>query len=486
MTLHRSLGWVVLVSAVTHTTGCTDSPSILDLPPRSNEPLAAGPSASYGTESREPCALYGGGPWWGSRTREKCVHVRDVGKPLEDVQYIDVLELGPFTGGGGTYFTPCSPYVPPEGQYAYCLLNTNDGAGNRVKLGIVECGTLTLSATRETLSNAVAGDENSCVTLTLKSDRDTISNVGVGDDPYTQLYSTVELTVTTEPPTSGLTIEFVLRNSFPPHAGMGYFLSASNSATNIADDLGGGRYQLRYVAKAETEDDKCEHNVQLWEQTITVEALGPGNAHAETELWILSRFNFLVKHSSYPTAIEYVRRKYRITFPFHSTVSFDGTLTENTWAVTSLDDHVYVSRSAFASENRLASSLLHELVHVGESRETQRRAGEGKKLYADIEARQARGEAVPPISQEGKNFIREWAQVELRAYRKQLADAGFTCLNDEDRQSVQSLIENFQRVERAFPAGRNTPPRGQPSRQDPVPPGQARPTGRKSHGLSDH
>ena len=44
-----------------------------------------------------------------------------------------MIDCHGFDGGGGSYFAPC----PRGTDYSYCVLNSNDGAGNHVLLGVV-------------------------------------------------------------------------------------------------------------------------------------------------------------------------------------------------------------------------------------------------------------------------------------------------------------------------------------------------------------
>jgi hypothetical protein len=92
-------------------------------------------------QNRDPNGLYGPSSQPGAGQRHKSEHVleaRDrvtgqiVGKTLDRVVFIDVLELLPYDGPGGTYI------YPGLGPYSYTLLNENDGVGNHVRLGIVE------------------------------------------------------------------------------------------------------------------------------------------------------------------------------------------------------------------------------------------------------------------------------------------------------------------------------------------------------------
>lgn len=77
--------------------------------------------------------FYGPSSWAFARAVCRSSHVLAVGKSLENVERIDVLFLGVFDGGGGTFLTSDCP-----DEYAYCVVNHNDGNGNSVKLGIVE------------------------------------------------------------------------------------------------------------------------------------------------------------------------------------------------------------------------------------------------------------------------------------------------------------------------------------------------------------
>jgi len=82
--------------------------------------------------SPDPYELYGGC----TETAEfggKQFHVYAVGRTLDRVLAITVLECTDFTGGGPTRIIPC----PAGSPYAYCLFNDNDGAGNLFRMGIL-------------------------------------------------------------------------------------------------------------------------------------------------------------------------------------------------------------------------------------------------------------------------------------------------------------------------------------------------------------
>lgn len=92
-------------------------------------------------QNRDPYGMYGPSSQPGAGQRQKSGHVleaRDlstgqvVGKTLDRVIFIDVLDLRPFDGPGNTFI------YPGYGPYSYILLNQNDGVGNHIQLGVVE------------------------------------------------------------------------------------------------------------------------------------------------------------------------------------------------------------------------------------------------------------------------------------------------------------------------------------------------------------
>ncbi len=75
-----------------------------------------------------------GGNIGGPGTRTKAGFVGEVGKSMDNVVAIYVLDLHTYDGPGGTFVVN-----PPAGSpYTYELLNQNDGAGDHVLLGVVE------------------------------------------------------------------------------------------------------------------------------------------------------------------------------------------------------------------------------------------------------------------------------------------------------------------------------------------------------------
>jgi hypothetical protein len=83
----------------------------------------------------DPDGFYGGCrlPEAPSGVRRKADVVREAGGSLERVSGIAVIDCHGFDGGGGSFLAPC----PAGTDYSYCVLNSNDGAGNHVLLGVV-------------------------------------------------------------------------------------------------------------------------------------------------------------------------------------------------------------------------------------------------------------------------------------------------------------------------------------------------------------
>lgn len=90
-----------------------------------------------GRNERSPDGFYGrcGDPRAdpGNSFRAKASILQEVGKNAANAQYIDVLECWTFDGGGGTQIVTC-----PVSGCDYCVLSTNDGAGNHIMLGVVQ------------------------------------------------------------------------------------------------------------------------------------------------------------------------------------------------------------------------------------------------------------------------------------------------------------------------------------------------------------
>jgi len=83
----------------------------------------------------DPNGFYGGCrlPVAPSGVRRKADIVREAGGTVEFVSTVDVLDCHGFDGGGGSFMAPC----PAGTDYSYCVVNSNDGAGNHVLLGVV-------------------------------------------------------------------------------------------------------------------------------------------------------------------------------------------------------------------------------------------------------------------------------------------------------------------------------------------------------------
>ena len=81
----------------------------------------------------DPSGLYGGFSKT-SKFRTKSVLVTEVGRSLDKVASIVTTWTYAARGSGGSQIIPCYPRAP----YSYCINNHNDGAGNWVKVGVVE------------------------------------------------------------------------------------------------------------------------------------------------------------------------------------------------------------------------------------------------------------------------------------------------------------------------------------------------------------
>jgi hypothetical protein len=94
----------------------------------------AGDSVGLGTAD-DPNGFYGGCrlPEYPSGVRRKSDIVREAGGSLFDVSGIEVIDCHGYDGSGGSFVVPC----PSGREYAYCVLNENDGAGNHVLLGVI-------------------------------------------------------------------------------------------------------------------------------------------------------------------------------------------------------------------------------------------------------------------------------------------------------------------------------------------------------------
>ncbi len=88
---------------------------------------------SYGLP--DAIGQYGGvGP--GTGYRSKSVLVTEVGKSLDKVLSIVPIRGRSGYGSGGTQVVDCNGY--PNYPYTYCLMNTNDPAGNEIGVGVIE------------------------------------------------------------------------------------------------------------------------------------------------------------------------------------------------------------------------------------------------------------------------------------------------------------------------------------------------------------
>jgi hypothetical protein len=91
--------------------------------------------------SPDPYALYGRclPDSIGAGMSSKIRHVYEVGKTAENILAITVLSCTGFSGPGNTRIIPC----PSGSPYAFCTENDNDGAGNKIILGILKKNAIT-------------------------------------------------------------------------------------------------------------------------------------------------------------------------------------------------------------------------------------------------------------------------------------------------------------------------------------------------------
>ena len=84
-------------------------------------------SISSGTD---PYGIY----WCGDAYVVKSIYPYYVGKTMRNVNGIAVLDCHTFDGGGGVRIVSC----PAGSPFSYCIQADNDGAGNHIKLGVLE------------------------------------------------------------------------------------------------------------------------------------------------------------------------------------------------------------------------------------------------------------------------------------------------------------------------------------------------------------
>jgi hypothetical protein len=135
-----------------------------------NYTAAASAEAALPGSPGDPQGLYGDN--YGHRS--KAGLVLEAGKSMAYVTAIDVLDLHPYDGPGGTHVET----APAGSPYSYLLRNMNDGAGHDVTLGVVEATPFTIIQATPTVQVSDAGGTYNGSPFPATS----ASVVGVGSD----------------------------------------------------------------------------------------------------------------------------------------------------------------------------------------------------------------------------------------------------------------------------------------------------------------
>jgi hypothetical protein len=72
----------------------------------------------------------------------------EVGRSLDNVTAIDVIDCHVFDGPGVSFIVDC----PSGSAFTYCIRNQNDGVGNHIYLGVTEAPTYALAASPSTVN----------------------------------------------------------------------------------------------------------------------------------------------------------------------------------------------------------------------------------------------------------------------------------------------------------------------------------------------
>ncbi len=109
--------------------------------------------------------------------------------------------------------------------------------------------------------------------------------------------------------------------------------------------------------------------------------------------------------------------------------------------------YIELGEAAYQNENQLASTWIHENVHLDQGRETIRKIAAGRKLY---ERHDAAGTDLSTIPQADKDSIHNWIVGESEAYFAEQSAYEETCLNAEGRKGVEKQLKQFSNIYHAM------------------------------------
>ncbi|MBC2603306.1 thrombospondin type 3 repeat-containing protein [Puniceicoccus vermicola] len=234
--------------------------------------------------------------------------------------------------------------------------------------------------------------------------------------------------------------------------------AADKGAIDTTDFMASnGADPVLYLTPDEEPEDHCE-DLEILSPRRFFEIVAKYNGielATSDKIWVNSRFEYIVNYSEpenqrYDRPIALVRAKYDMpdNLPrYNESLSDDGFVGTHPFLPIPVVLFIELGPSAYENENRLASTWIHENVHLNQGRDIIRKIAAGRTLY---EQHVADGSNLSTIPQADKDSITEWIVGESEAYFTEQDNYDETCLNAFDRSTVQDQLDEFSSIYHAM------------------------------------
>ena len=240
----------------------------------------------------------------------------------------------------------------------------------------------------------------------------------------------------------GLTFEVRMAEGHDEVADKGTIDTTDFIASNGADPI-------VYLTPDEEPEDHCD-TLEILSPDRYFEVVAKYNGielAASDRIWVNSRFEYIVNYSEpenqrYTRPIALVGAKYDVP---DNTPQYDKDLV-GAYGIVRWHPIFYpflkieLGPAAYESENLLASTWIHENVHLNQGRSVITAIDQGRTLY---DQHVAAGADLSTISQADKDSIGEWIDGESEAYSAEQDNYQETCLNASGRAEVDRQLSDF-------------------------------------------
>jgi hypothetical protein len=224
-----------------------------------------------------------------------------------------------------------------------------------------------------------------------------------------------------------------------------------------AFNASGGSEPIRYRTTDEFKNDKCP-DLKVLDENKYFEVLALWNGQELTRsdrISVSSRFKYINKYSEpvnqrFSRAIGFVGAKYNLPGDspvYDSTLNDSGIVRTHSILPVPLLLFIQLGPSAFETENKLATTWIHETVHLQQGRSIIRKIVAGNTLY---EQHVANGTDLSTISESDKDSIMDWINGERAAYIEEQNSIEITCISDSELLEITDALQEFNDIENAL------------------------------------